>query len=146
MPNAYNRTAFHSAVIDKNNHVLVRTYCALILIELALKDEIGSLNLRHDIPSMLQQLGSNPRNRNCRAALNKYRSELANQLSLLRTQTVNNSSGFVRSNAFPDLRYVRHTQDWSADASTDAEIEALRVCVDKIRHYLKSNVRLSLPI
>jgi hypothetical protein len=146
MPNAYNRAAFHSVAVDQNIHVLVRVYCALVLIELALKDEIGSSNLGHDIPSMLQRLGKNPHNRHCRAALNKHRAELANKLSSLRTQTVSNLSGFVSPKVFPGLRYLRHISDWPTDASTDVEIEDLRICVDKIRHFLKNNVRLSLPI
>ncbi len=144
MPSNYNRAAFRAVVMNENNHVLARAYCALILIELALKDEIGLPNLGHDVPSMLQILGRS--HHNCRAALNQQRSDLNNKLSLLRVQTVSNSPGFVRAGAFPDLRYLRHTQDWATDASTDAEIDSLRACVDKIRYFLRHNVGLNQPI
>ncbi|MBX3746374.1 MAG: hypothetical protein KF833_13795 [Verrucomicrobiae bacterium] len=127
---------------------LARAYAGLVVVELALKEALKHghrvQNLRHDVPEMLQRLGKlHP---NCRAALNQHRSDLANKLSALHAQEVTNTPGFVRHTAYPDLRYLRHSQDWKTSASTDRELDTLRACVDRIRHFLRNNVRLPEPI
>lgn len=123
---------------------LIRAYCGLVLLELALKERLGTPNLGHDLPSMLQRLAQE--NKPQAAALNQQRSDLTNKLSVLHAARVDNSSGRVRAAAYPDLRYLRHTSDWTADASTDREIEGLRICVDRLRTYLKTNVGFNQPI
>ena len=144
MPNLHNRTAFRSVAIDATMPILARVYCSLVLIELALKDRLAHPNLGHDIPAMLQRLAQN--NSPHRAALNQYRSELTNKLGVLHTTRVDNSHGRVRSSTYPDLRYLRHRDDWTVDSSTNAELDALRMCVDKTRAFLKTNLGFSQPI
>jgi hypothetical protein len=144
MPNVFNRKAFRSVASDANSPVLVRTYCALVLMELALKEHLGVPNLSHNLPDMLRRLATN--HRPARAAINQQRSDLMNKLSVLYAQGVDNSIGMVRAASYPDLRYVRHVEDWGNSACTNDQLNALRVCVDRIRYFLKSNLGVSSPL
>jgi len=144
MPFTHNRTAFRTVASNDQLPPLLRAYCGLVLVELALKERLAVPNLGHDLPAMLQRLGQ--QNRPQAAALIKYRSALSDKLAALHTTRIDNSRGRVRSQAYPDLRYIRHVDDWNADASSDDEIKALRVCVDQLRAFLKTNVGFSQPI
>jgi len=144
MPTTYNRQAFHFAVAHANCPPLLKTYCGLMLVELALKDQLGPTSLRHNIPDMLQRLGRIERS--SRAALNHYRAMLSNNLTILRVQTALGAAGYARAAVFPDIRYIRHHSDWNHDASSDAEINDLRICVDRLRHFLRSNIGLPQPV
>lgn len=144
MPHNYNRSAFKTIASNDQSPPLLRAYCGLVLVELALKEVLAISNLKHDLPAMLQRLGQ--QNRPQAAALAKHRSALVNNLGALHTTRIDNSPGRVRPQAYPDLRYIRHADDWNADSSTEDEIHALRVCVDRLRAFLKTNVHFSQPI
>lgn len=144
MPYNHNRTAFRTVASNDQLPSLLRAYCGLVLVELALKERLAIPNLGHDLPDMLQRLGQ--LNRPQAAALTKYRSALTNKLTALHTTRNDNSYGRVRAKAYPDLRYIRHVDDWNIDASTDDEVKALRLCVDQLRSFLKTNVGFRQPI
>lgn len=144
MPANYNRTAFLTVAAGAREPVLLRAYCGLVLIELALKEKLAASSLQHDIPMMLQKLAQTLPGQ--RAALNQHRSELTNRLTTLHTTRGDGSHGRVRASMFPDLRYLRHETDWTSDASRDAELDALRICVDRLRAFLKTNVGFRHPI
>jgi hypothetical protein len=144
MPYTHNRTAFRAVASNDQLPPLLRAYCGLVLIELALKERLALPNLGHDLPRMLQRLGL--QNRPQAAALAKYRSSLCDKLTALHSSRNDNSIGRVRSLAYPDIRYIRHVDDWNADASNDDEVKALRLCVDQLRSFLKTNVGFAQPI
>lgn len=143
MPCSHNRAAFKAATAN-TLPTLIRTYSGLVLLELALKESLGIANLGHDIPLMLQRLAT--KNRPQAAALNQQRSDITNKLIAIRTTRKDNSIAYVRSAAYPDLRYIRHSSDWKSDASTDKEIEDLRICIDRLRTFLKTNMGFAQPI
>lgn len=143
MPHTHNRAAFRAAAAS-NLPSLIRAYCGLVLLELAIKERLGPPNHGHDLPVMLLRLAQ--QNRPQSAALNQQRSDLTNKLSLLYATRIDDSAGPVRASAYPDLRYLRHVTDWNANASNDQQIEDLRICVDRLRSYLKTNVGFSQPI
>lgn len=144
MANVYNRSAFHSVAANTTSPALIRAYCGMVVVELALKDHLGIANLGHDLPEMLRRLGNN--NGGLRAALNQHRCDLTNKLAALHSSKIDGSVGRVSAQSYPNIRYLRHTSDWPINASTDSDIEALRVCIDRIRAFLKSNARLANPI
>ena len=143
MPHTHNRTAFRAAAAS-NLPSLIRAYCGLVLLELAIKERLGPPNQGHDLPVMLLRLAQ--QNKPQSAALNQQRSDLTNKLSILYATRLDESAGRVRASAYPDLRYLRHVSDWPSEASTDQQIENLRICVDRLRSYLKSNVGFRPPI
>lgn len=116
----------------------------MVVVELALKDHLGVANLGHDLPEMLRRLGNN--NGGLRAALNQHRSDLTNKLAALHASKIDGTAGRVSAQSYPNIRYLRHISDWPMNASTDSDIEALRVCIDRIRAFLKSNARLPNPL
>lgn len=144
MANVYNRTAFHSTLASVGLPALLRAYCGMVVLELALKDHLGIANIGHDIPEMLHRLS--PANPGLRPALNVLRCELTNKLAKLYATKIDGTTGRVSPQSYPNIRYLRHTSDWSNDASTEDEIEALRICVDQIRAFLKSKAGFLNPI
>lgn len=144
MANVYNRTAFHSMLASIGVPTLLRAYCGMVVLELALKDRLGLVNIGHDIPEMLHRLSSG--NPSLRAALNVLRSDLTNKLAKLYATKIDGTTVRVSPQSYPNVRYLRHTSDWPNDASTDDEIEELRICVDQVRAFLKSKAGFPNPI
>jgi len=140
VPTEYNKAGFRAAATGES-HALPRVYCGLVLIELALKDNLNVPGLKHDLPIMLRKVSL--ANRSHKAAINQHICELTNRLAVLHVSAVDGSPSRARATAYPDIRYVRHTSDWTEQFSTDKEIEDLRICVGKIRAFLKTNLAIS---
>jgi hypothetical protein len=138
MPSTYNLTSFRTVCEDATAPSLVRAYCGLMVIELAVKDLLNCHGLKHDLQRMLQLLGRDhePAKQN-RAALNSLTSQLSNLLSALPCQSISNTVTAVRPAAFPDLRYVRHEDDWRSNFCLDNDLETLRRHIDQLRHFLR---------
>jgi hypothetical protein len=143
MPLTQNKKAFQAATAA-GLPALIRVYSGLVLLELALKEHLSIPNLGHDVPEMLRRLAQQKKPQ--AAALNQQRSDLTNKLSALFTTRIDDSIGRVRPDKYPDLRYLRHIEDFSANASSEKELQDLRVSVDRLRSFLKTNVGLKQPI
>lgn len=139
----YNATSFRNACESDSISSLIRAYCGLVLIELAIKDVLHCHGLKHDLQRMLQRLGQDhPPAKTNRAALTAQTSQLSNLLSALPCQSVANLATKVRPSAFPDLRYVRHEQDWATNSCSDMDLEKLRRHIDGLRFFLRKKCLL----
>lgn len=123
-------------------HVLLRAYCGLVLMELALKDHLALTGLKHDVPAMLHRLANNATQH--RPTLNQFRAELAVNLAKLHTQNNNGTNGRVNAQVFPGIRYLRHSDDWNNNCSTEQDLSNLRGCVTKILYYLRDRAHVQL--
>lgn len=119
MPHQYNRNAFQSVVAGSS--LLLRLYCSLVGLELAIKDHFNSGGWRagHRIADWVAELGE--------AALAV---QLTTRLAALQCTSRDGSAAPVAANTYPDVRYLRHVTDFPG-TSTDTAIEdALQVVVD----------------
>jgi hypothetical protein len=138
MAYTYNRAAFHGGCIN-SLPILLRTYCALVSLELGLKDHLGLTespdNGGHDLPDLLNQLKQS--HQHMRGQLNTFQTQLRDRLSQIRCQGRRGSAGSVPASSYPHLRYMRHGQDWPADCSTEAQLFAVNATVEKLCSVLK---------
>jgi hypothetical protein len=130
-PNCHitNRRVF--AAMDVG-HPLIKLYNGLIALELALKDfDVSNFARSHDVCEMA--VTSFPSNSSVAAAA----TTLLGDLSALSCSDRRGSPSKVRSNTYPDLRYVRIDSDFALPASPETEIEravfSLRTLVDELR-------------
>jgi hypothetical protein len=105
----YNRNSFGAMAGQPG---LASLYCALVRLEIALKERNGWTG-NHDVPAMVSGAGE---------------ASLAQQLGgLLGRFSCTDAGGdrtMVRRNMYPDLRYVRHVSDFPADqaAAQDTDL------------------------
>jgi hypothetical protein len=119
MPHQYNRLAFQAGMAGAN--ALLSLYCSLVDLELALKDHFQPTGWRggHRVIDWIDELGE--------AALAV---QLMDRLGRLQCTARNGTQAFVHGNLYPDLRYLRHSNDWQG-ASTDVQLDdALRLVGD----------------
>ena len=138
MPSNFNLRSFRAVCEDIRAPSLVRSYSGLVVIELALKETLNCHGLKHDVQRMLQLLGLNHQPaRSNRAALNSLTSKLSNLLSAIPCQSISNTAATVRPSAYPDIRYIRHYEDWPDRNCLDSDVEILRRAVDQLRYFLR---------
>lgn len=136
MTYSYNRTAFRSATTSALP-LLVRAYATLVTLELSLKDELPARGLKcprnHDVPEMLKRLSGTlpgPHKANLRSLAVSLRSTI----SYLWCEDLSGNPGRVPAAVYPNIRYLRHVQDWPMSASSDADVTALVTLSSKIAH------------
>ena len=138
MPYVYNRGAF-KAGSDNALPILLRTYCALVTLELGLKDYLGLTdspgNGGHDLPDLLNQVKRV--DSRLVGSINSFQTQLRNRLSSVRCQGKAGEAQSVPARSYPHLRYVRHQQDWAADFSSNAQLHAVHTTVTKLLGTLK---------
>lgn len=135
----YNRASF-LAVQPVGS--LATTYCQLIALELALKEELNGLNSQvnggHDVPSLmtlLVQSSARPGVVARKAELSSLRSELITRMKDIYCQ---DKFGKCRSLAtsqrsYPNIRYVRHhTGAWHGKTTSDIDLTRFGQTVSKI--------------
>jgi hypothetical protein len=129
----YNRTAFNAGC-DQRNPILLRTYCALVSLELRLKDFLNLTgnpgNGGHNLPQLLVELKR--RERRLVPALNSILTQLRHRLTSIRSQGKGGVAQSVPATSYPHLRYFRHADDWPSDTSTDAQLHAVFETVEKL--------------
>ena len=131
MPHDYNKEAFGRIGNDSSNH-LCAVYCSLVVLELAIKDYFyaqvnpGSWKTGHRIIDWLT------------SDLNESSlgSQLDNKLAALRCTDKNGNEASVNPNLYPDLRYLRHKQDFLG-TSTDSELREVMDIIQYIQDHLR---------
>ncbi len=124
MPHNYNRTAFASGINNANANPLLSLYCSLVVLELAIKDYLYTTNggtwvTGHKIILWLDDLNESSLSR-----------QLSTALSTLYCTAVNGSEVSVCPHKYPDIRYLRHGNDFPGK-STDTQIrDALGIISD----------------
>jgi hypothetical protein len=140
MPYGYNRNAFQAGC-NEPLPVLLRTYCSLVALELGLKDFLGLLespdNAGHDLPDLLNQVKQRER-RTC-ASINSIQTQLRHQLTAIRCQGRTGVPQSIPAQSYPNIRYMRHSDDWPADHSTDQQLHAVLGTVRKLISSLAHN-------
>jgi hypothetical protein len=115
-----------------SEHPVIRLYGTLVALELSLKDsDATNFNLKHDVCQMA--VSSFPANSSIAAAA----TTLHGDLSALSCSGLKGSASIVRSDKYPDLRYIRFDSDFDLPASSDADIaralSSLGTLVDELR-------------
>lgn len=126
MPHNYNRTAFQSGSTAASP--LLALYCSLVDLELALKNHFWGTGWRrgHLLIAWVTEVGE--------AAL---ATNLDNCLAALHCTTLTGGQSIVSGNSYPDLRYLRHDNDF-AGTSTDAQLQAALQAVRDINAALRT--------
>jgi hypothetical protein len=130
MPHDYNKEAFGRIGNDSSNP-LCAVYCSLVVLELAIKDyfytpdNANSWKTGHSIVQWLTNLDES-----------SLGSQLENKLFALRCTDINGDEARVKANKYPDLRYLRHEQDFPG-TSTDAGLRDVMDIIQDIQVRLK---------
>lgn len=142
----YNRLAFRSVVNAPTVEPLAATYCACVLLELGLKQHLKlcstSLNGGHDLPQLLQRVSN--RTPRVSPVVNSLQAQLAFSIAKLISQGKSGQARTVPANSYPHIRYLRHSQDWPAQHSSEADLKSLQQILKRISHYLTTSAGVSL--
>lgn len=132
MPYAYNRTAFASGRTSAAS--LLAIYSTLVVLELGLKEHLGvhGNGAGHDLGVMLKKAIS-PSDSKYWIATARL-AQLRTCLGSLKCNRKDGTANLVRHQAYPDLRYVRHGQDWPNDSSTDLQLAQARQAANRLLH------------
>jgi hypothetical protein len=136
MAYSYNRTAFRSAATS-TLPPLVRAYATLVTLELRLKEVLPELGFNcprnHDVPEMLRLLSTTLPGAQ-KANLKSLSLALRSTISYLWCEDVSGNPRHVAASVYPNMRYLRHVQDWPASASSEADLTALVTLSSQIAH------------
>lgn len=100
MGHRYNIAAFE-AVRAEGNPPLVRLYCGLVVIELALKDGRSPWQSGHDVASMLAEIGET-----------SLSVQLRGRIGELKCTAKDGTEAPVGPSQYPNIRYIRHESDF----------------------------------
>lgn len=137
---AYNRQAFQSG----SSSDLASTYCRLVQLELALKEELGLINCGgnggHNVPALLTEYGNTKvANGTKKISINSAAAKMGSGLAALWCQGRHGTAVKVPKSSYPYMRYVRHNGDgWPSPSSTAACVVSLRNEVNNVIAILKS--------
>jgi hypothetical protein len=97
-------------------HPLMRLYGTLVALELSLKDvDATNFALKHDVCAMAGRFSTN-------SSVAAAATTLHGDLTALMCSDTRGIPSSVRSNQYPDLRYVRTDSDFDSSASSEADI------------------------
>jgi hypothetical protein len=122
MPHSYNQQSFQIGASNSSNPLLC-LYCSLVVLELSIKDHFyrsGSWRTGHNIIDWLTtDLGET-----------SLGTQLDSKLSALYCTYKDGTEVNVVANRYPDIRYLRHENDFPGK-STDTQLkEALDIIKD----------------
>jgi len=133
MAHARNRAAF--ANLDGKEPGF-RLYCSLVALELCLKDATPThIRLRHQVGNMIRE--SWPKESAIQAALLAFE----HTLGALVCTGPRGTPLHVRSDAYPDLRYLRHSEDFQgnhASSSSQASVQDTLMTFQSLLSELKN--------
>lgn len=139
MAYSYNRTAFRSATTS-TFPLLLRAYAMLVTLELSLKEILPARSLNcprnHDVPEMLRRLSTTLPGAH-KANLKSLSVALRSAISYLWCEDVSGNPSHVPASVYPNIRYLRHVQDWPASASSEADVTALVTLSSQIAHAIR---------
>ena len=130
MPHDYNKEAFGRIGNDSSNP-LCAVYCSLVVLELAIKDYLHQKDnqwknghriidwLTHDLQE--SSLGV----------------QLQDELAKLYCTDKNGNGTMIDANKYPDLRYLRHEQDFPG-TSTDDGLKDVMYIINDIKNSLRN--------
>lgn len=127
MPHTYNQRVFD---VPDLSSPLVLLYLRLIAIEIALKNhDATNWTLQHDVVLMTSSFQD--------AALNALAARAKTCLGVLWCEK--RGGGYVRVSAanYPVVRYLRHSSDHAASASSDVELEDAKLAVNDLADELR---------
>lgn len=138
MTDTYNRKAFRSAGVATLSP-LVCAYTQLVTLELYLKQAIPSRGLvcprNHNVPQMINILATKlPVSHS--GALKSLSLTLRSKISYLWCDGKDGSPCRIDSAIYPGMRYLRHQEDCSISASSDADLQAVIKISSQISHAL----------
>ena len=112
MAHKYNVSAFQQGATS--THPLLRLYCSLVVLELALKDSeaVWPGHVGHDVPTLLADVGE--------TALSV---QLQGRLAALKCTARSGAEAPVSASNYAHIRYLRHESDFPG-AATDVDVEA----------------------
>lgn len=131
---------------SKGSSELLRAYCQLIVIELALKHSgIPGIGYGgHNLPNLLQLLQTAVDQNaypNVTSSLNSFVIRLKNDLQNIWCIHKDGSTNKVPAYSYPHMRYARLTGDWAGIAETpNSDITGLLNTATDIANFLRLNV------
>lgn len=142
MAHHYSRRVFGQA---RTITPLLECYTSLVAIELTLKDELNSINGKHDVVMLTATfLGKFPNSpRALRTQINNIEKAKADLERRLKHIHFTGSKGQPDSDAkqYPNLRYIHHVSEWPG-TTTDTQLTELRTAVRSLRRELDKFLKL----
>lgn len=122
MRHSYNQQSFQIGASNSSNPLLC-LYCSLVVLELSIKDHLhqsGSWRKGHSIIDWLtNELGET-----------SLGTQLDSKLSALYCTCRDGTEVNVEANRYPDIRYLRHENDFPGKSTDDQLKEALEIIKD----------------
>lgn len=145
MPYTFNRNAFRpSLAAGATLPVLLQAYSTMVCLELFLKEHLPAVGQaapqNHNVPEMLRLLAQTLPPLNA-ATLNSLSIQLGGKLSSLWCEDKAGGPCNVKATCYPYVRYLRHSSDWPAPHSNDADIADLFNVIAQILHELSKSGR-----
>lgn len=125
---------------------LVRVYCALVAIELALKQHVRLGD--HNVPSGLDRVAlkmATGLKTGCRQRLAGMAARLRTDIAAIPVQSKSFSPVQAPADIYPYLRYTRMYGDgWGLPEASAQQIKTLLDTVNEVRSYLKTKFEMPL--
>ena len=131
MAHQFNKTAFDLG--HQAGNPLLSLYCALVSIELSLKDNAPQWQPGHKIETWLTNI-SDP-------GLTSLAYQLSSGLQRIYCTDLRGKESSVALDSYPDLRYIRHDSDYAGKTPTTDLESALVLAKDIKQNLVKRGVR-----
>ena len=109
----------------------------LVTLELSLKELLPARGLNcprnHDVPEMLRRLSTTLPGAH-KANLKSLSVALRSTISYLWCDDISGNPSHVPASVYPNIRYLRHIQDWEVSSSSEADVTALVTLSSQIAH------------
>lgn len=142
MPHSTNIRSFVSAANSQDP--LLRAYCGLVALELAIKHEVGLSD--HDVVHGLNKLrGAKAIDTKAWTAVSllTLTNKLRTDLVAIHVNGVDGMARTAPANSYPYLRYCRFAEDgWTTPHTAESELTTLANTVQQIRTFLRTNFSL----
>lgn len=141
-----NRRAFRQAFGLQGVDTFLSAYNGCILLELSLKQALGLTespnNGGHDLLHLINQVArrSSKHTHACRA----FNAQIVNASKKLICQGKNGTPAAMPPSSYPHIRYLRHSTDWTDNATQDEDIERFLALIQRIVNYLQSTVKIAV--
>lgn len=145
MTHTQNITAFLSVTAECTSE-LARTYCALVAIELVLKQHVSMSD--HNVPGGIDRIRLRMAVGNksgCGQQLTSLATKLRNDLAIISVQSKQSTPRFAPAECYPYIRYARMAGDgWGSPETSQEQLKTLSNTVNQLRSYLKSKFGMPL--
>jgi hypothetical protein len=142
MPLTFNISAFKGTAALVGCSPLVKAYCTCVQIEIALKEVAPPGNWGHDVAGMLERIQAHTPVST--GQLFGYAASYRTVMKMLWCRSKGGGADRVSPLNYPAIRYLRHSSDWSSDASADADIQRLNSNLQMLLFFLRNNTAAPL--